>query len=251
MITSTKYRRAFLKYLPDQPLKSVSVKVILSLVVGFILSIVSVMGTLVLLSNWVGTGNQPFIVTKISQDLPLLLIVLIFFYRGRLKESFLEIVPKTANKSLLLIAGSLVTFLAFGVLSTVINYRFIYPPEAWVWLENYIQANPDHISLGYATELSISLVFFIVVAFSEEFVFRFTIYRFLRRHGFLLALVVSSLLFSLLHASTGFVGVLFFAIFITIYYEYTNHFLGAVVIHTFYNLLIPYYVNYLTYLVLR
>lgn len=86
--------------------------------------------------------------------------------------------------------------------------------------------------------LNISLLF--LSAFMEEFIFRFTIFRFLRRKGFLFAVILSSFLFSLLHLYTpiSFISSFVFGILIATYYEYSNSFIKTTIIHTLHNTLI-------------
>lgn len=77
-------------------------------------------------------------------------------------------------------------------------------------------------------------------AFMEEFIFRFTIFRFLRRKGFLFAVLLSSLLFALMHlyGTISFISSFVFGILMAVYYEYSNSLIKTIILHTLHNTLI-------------
>lgn len=94
----------------------------------------------------------------------------------------------------------------------------------------------DYLLLGISGALfNISLLF--LSAFMEEFIFRLTIFRFLRRKGFLFAVLLSSLLFALmhLHGTISFISSLVFGILMAIYYEYSNSLIKTTILHTLHN----------------
>lgn len=85
---------------------------------------------------------------------------------------------------------------------------------------------------------NISLLF--ASAFMEEFIFRFTIFRFLRKKGFLLAVILSSFLFSLLHlySPVSFFSSFIFGALMALYYEYSNSIIKTTILHTLHNTII-------------
>lgn len=137
--------------------------------------------------------------------------------------------------------------LLLGVIFNSIGFGFLKTPQRWTWLENYVNASPNSITIDYLFSLVGTFFIFMFISLSEEFVFRFTIYRHLRRKGLLFALLITTALFTFVHGVFNLTLVIS-ALIYTLYYEYTNYFVGVVAIHTLNNFLVVYYSYYLTYL---
>lgn len=249
---NTEAHLAFLASLPDEPWKKVLLKVALIGIFGFLLSLISVVAALATIKyDPKASGNWKFLMMIVAQDFPVFILTLFLFYRGRFKVIYPELWPRISNKSLLLVIGLLLLNLILGTGFNLITFIFSGSPEAVGWLENYINSGQERITPAYLYLLFQSLTVFVFISFFEEFVFRFTVFRFLRKGGLFVALMVSSILFGFIHGSNGTLGAILFGVLMALYYEYTNNLLLIIVIHAFHNLLIVYYSYFLTYYILQ
>jgi membrane protease YdiL (CAAX protease family) len=253
MVKITSSHKVFLKQLPSgDSRKKVLLKVLIVGLVGFFLSFVFTIFTFLALKPDLSSLNYwRFLLAIITQDLPIMLLTIVLFYRSEIKNICKQIFPKVANKSALIIFGVMLLDLISIIFINLISYISNGSSEKFKLLEKYINSGSNSISFEYLIGLSQSLLLFLFIAFAEEFVFRFTIFRHLRQKGLLFALLISSILFALPHGFNGIIGALVFGIIIAIYYEYTNYFFGTVIIHALRNLIILYYSYYFTYRIVQ
>lgn len=236
-------RQLFLEELPRESIRKVFLKILLVVLFFLVLSII----TYLIQATFMPEENLFAILSFIH---PFFILTLVLFYRGRIKEMVSQLFPKIANKSVRLILGILMIELLLGTISGLISFTLLRTPERWDWLEKYVHSGLNEISFEYLQITFLSFVYFLFIAFTEEFVFRFTTYRFLRRRSLLLALLVSSILFTTIHGVFN-LNYFIFAIIIALYYEYTNFFVGSVFIHAVHNLFIVFFSRFLTYIILR
>lgn len=246
-----KSHKDFLNNIPQITIKSLFTKITLLLIFGLLLSIVSVIATLVISQSNPQGSNLERLVLILSQNLPFFIITIIIFYRKDLKNMWASLTPAVSLKSFKLILIVLTIFLIEGLIVNYIQFGILFTDDKFEFLKNYVSQGEDKITLPYLITLSQSIVLFLAVAFFEEFIFRFTIFRYLRGKGILTALIISSVLFSLAHGSYSALSIFIFGIIISLYYEYTNYFWGTVLIHLIYNQFILYYTYYLVYLILK
>ena len=247
------YREQFLSNLPDEPLKKTIGKIIVLFLFGFILSLILLfISFFVFKINLFSGENKSFLILLILQDLPFIILAILLFYRKiSLKNIFSQLLINTSNKSIkMLLIFLLLDFLVAFILNFV-TFGINTSPEKLKWLETYINSSPNTINLSYLILLLTSFLSFTVIAFCEEFIFRFTIYRYLRKHGFILAIISTSILFGILHGNTGFVSTFVFGIIVAIYYEYSNNFFGSVLLHILSNQFIVFYSYFLVYNLIR
>lgn len=241
----------FLNNIPQITIKNLFTKITLLFIFGLLLSIVSVIATLVISQSNPQGSNLERLVLILSQNLPFFIITIIIFYRKDLKNMWASLTPIISVKSYKLILVVLAVFLISGLLVNYVQFGILFTDDKFEFLKNFVSQGEHKITLPYLITLSQSIVLFLSVAFFEEFIFRFTIFRYLRKKGILIALVLSSLLFTFAHGLHAGLSTFIFGVLIALYYEYTNYFWGAVLIHLIYNQIIFYYSYYLIYLILR
>jgi|688.fasta_scaffold00913_7 membrane protease YdiL (CAAX protease family) len=244
---------AFLEALPKIGLKSILKRLLVVFIIGIFLSLISVIIiTVGFKIEEPKQSNLEYLLLFSAQHIPLFLTTLFLFYKGIPKKNVLsQLRSKITNKSVWLIGLALLINLILGIL--LILYSFTYGVRtdiaSYQWLTQYINAGESKITLEYLMKISTSLFIFISIAFIEEFIFRFTLYRFFRSKGLLLALLISSGVFAFFHGN-AFLDAFIFGVVIALYYEYTNNFFGAVIIHTLTNQFIVFYSYYLAALYL-
>lgn len=244
---------AFLEALPKVGFKSNLKKLLVVFIVGIFLSLVSVIIiTVGFKIEEQKQSNLEYLILFSAQHIPLFLTTLFLFYKGTPKKNVLsQLKSKITNKSVLLIGLVLLINLLLGI--ALILYAFTYggrtDTASYQWLAQYINAGESKITLEYLMKITTSLFIFIGIAFIEEFIFRFTLFRFFRSKGLVIALLISSGLFAFFHGN-AFLDAFIFGVIIALYYEYTNNFFGAVIIHTFTNQFIVFYSYYLASLYL-
>lgn len=246
-------RQTFLKDLPLESVRSVLLRMLIVFLVGFLLSISLILIILLTLDyNPLKQKSFNYLFTIIVQDISFFLLVFILFYKRNLRQILSQLFPKTVNRAIVPVLLFLLINLIIGVSITIISFVFAgRNAEVWKWLSNYINSGPSNISVDYLYILFVSLLGWLIVGFFEEFIFRFTLYRFLRKRSFLLALFLSSLIFGLIHGSQGPVGAVIFGVTVALYYEFTNNFWGTVLLHALENVFIVYYSYYLTYYIFQ
>lgn len=246
-----KVHQDFLSNLPDLPLKKVIIYILILLIIGFCLSLISITIALILTKVSLLKGsNFDFSIGILAQDLPIAILAFILFYKLNIKKVSLQLNPKRVSRSPLLFFGAIFFIFIIGLIMNLATFATNKDPNSWKFLLNYVNKGVDKITPSYIYLYLTSFIAMLILGIFEEFIFRFTIYRFLRKHGIFLALILSSILFSLIHGNVN-ISIIIFSIIISLYYEYSNNFLGVVLIHVINNQLMVFYVNYLTYLILR
>lgn len=244
-----KYRKAFLDNLPNVDAKGVIVKAILGVIIGISVSILPTLGILSLESFKNLSSSNNFVISKLIQDVTLLTIFLLLFYKGSYKKIRNQLSQVNANKSYVVSIGILILlFLITTSIFVFLTRNINLDPSQVGEIENFYSQN---ITLNYLWKSLLGIFFLTIVAFFEEFIFRFTIYRHLRKKSILLALVFSSLLFSLAHGNIAIPFSFIFGIIIALHYEFTNNFTRTFVIHALHNYLNVYYAPYVAYMLLR
>ncbi|OGE25309.1 hypothetical protein A3H85_02460 [Candidatus Daviesbacteria bacterium RIFCSPLOWO2_02_FULL_40_8] len=160
-------------------------------------------------------------------------LIAILFYKFELGKLLRQLFPHKVNKSLTLFFTTLALILIIPFVIRLIGGLQIHPALN--------EATPNQVIEKLFNPLALLLLsgFLFIRAFIEEFIFRFVIFRFLRRKGLLISVIISTLLFSLLH-QFGFVASIntfIFGALIALYYEYSNSFLKTVFLHLLNNLI--------------
>lgn len=246
-----KSHKDFLDNIPNISTKSLFAKIVSLSFFGFLFSVVSVIATLVISQSSPQGSNLERLGLIMSQNLPFFIITVMIFYSKDSKKLWSNLSSDVAVKSPKLILAVLAFFLIEGLITNYVQFGILFTSDKFEFLKSIVSQGEDKITMSYLVILFQSIMLFLVVAFFEEFIFRFTIFRHLRRKGILVALIVSSILFTFAHGSYSALSIFIFGIVISLYYEYTNYFWGTVFIHLIYNQFILYYSYYLVYLMLK
>lgn len=220
--------KKFLNNLPNLSLGKTFFKIILTGILSFVL----IIPLAVISESLELKGNV--IENFIFYLIPVISCYFIF-YRGDLRKTLADLLPKTINRSvkffLLILTIDFLIVLVFGMID----------------INNTSQELINDVAKQIASEsgkepflrglLSSFFIIFIGAA-AEEFLFRFTIFRVLRKFGFFFAAITSSFLFVLIHqlSISSIISVLLFGLLMCFYYEYSNSFLRIAMIHTIHNL---------------
>ncbi len=244
-----KYSEAFLANLPA---RANVIKTLFKSVAGLALGIgLSFLLNITLLSSSLSTvyESKIFTIGTVTQNILLLLFFVLLFYSKSYKNIKGQLFQKYSNKSYI------VTISVILLLFIITTAVFILSNNGLKLDENQLAEVAKYydqpITITYLFSSFFGLFFYLITAFFEEFIFRFTIYRFLRRSGLVLALAISSLLFALVHGGTSVPFSFIFGIFAALHYEQTNSFTRTVVIHALHNYLNIYYASYLAYILLK
>lgn len=235
----------FLNSLPDETRRKSLLKILFVGLSGFPLLLIPAVFIIISTKyKFINSNDWIFFLLITAQDMPVFILTLLVFYRKKMIISLKQILQAVSNRSAFLICGVLLVNLIIGTIFSLFRFNL-------TEIKHYINSVNDEITINYFYQLFRSFCFYAIIAFFEEFIFRFTIFRYLRKHGLILALILSSLLFGIVHGSDRLLLSFLFGVVIALYYEYTNYFIGTVIIHALYNLLIGYYSYYLAYLILR
>lgn len=240
-------RGAFLKSLPTKHIKYPLLKSILVLIIGLPLSFI-LLGFSGFFIDQIKIQNINSFLGIVIQNSPFLLLCLIFFYKKDYKKLLVKIISKNKNKS------TLITILFFAILF-IVSFLIVFILEisnsssgASNNLDKYFNST---LSFEYVMNSLLGLLMFVVLAAFEELVFRFTIFRHLRKKGLIYSLIISSLLFSLLHANIGIPFSFVAGIVFALHYEYTNNIISTILLHGLHNYLNIYYAGYFAYQLLK
>lgn len=241
---SNEARESFLFLLPNETLKKVATSTILLFLIGFIVSLVFVIIGVVIIETAKLTTKLSFPLMVFLQDTGFLVVTLLLFYRG----SLVKIVPrskevKISNKlRLYLVIADVMFVLLFTFGVSIVSFA-LDRSGTLSWFRMLINLGEDKVTVSYSLNYALTVVTILFIAFSEELVFRHTLFRFFRRHGLVLSIFVSSVLFHIVHGQIIHIGFIYGMI-LCLYYEYTNDFKGLVLTHTIHNLLltfVPFY----------
>jgi len=239
-------RKSFLSQLPNETFKKVVIKIILLFSIGILVSsILAILGVgVVELTNL--TSNFSFSLIIFLQNIGFLSVTLLLFYKGNLGETITKNKKETNKLRCYLVGGNILFILLLFSVIAILSLMF----NKLDSIESYqkiVDLGEDKVTVSYIGNYLLTLLTFLFIAFSEEFVFRHTIYRFLRRYGMVLAILVSSILFYIVHEQIIHIGFIY-GVILCLYYEYTNDFKGLVLTHTINNILltfVPFYVAYI------
>lgn len=224
-------------------------RVVAKSLIGLSLGIVLSTVVLITLNLDIMDKSTSFVVSKLVQDVAIFGSLLVLFYRRSFKKILTQLLHANSNKSYI---PSVITLLILLAITTTV-FIFLYlwfgydDTQSKVLQEYY---NQD-ITIEYLKGSFFVFLFYLVGAFFEEFIFRFIMFRHLRRHGLLLALLISSVLFSLMHGNIGIPFSFVFGVAIALHYEITNNFFRSVAIHALHNYLSVYYASYIAYLLFK
>lgn len=244
-------RDYFIAHLPVVTMRVVVFKLITTIIAGLILSIVFVTFGAFLIEQ-TGLSNQhSYSLMIILQDLGILIVTLVVFYRNKNINIF-PTNPKRTNKLRKhLLLGNIIFVVLFTLITQTISLVHNYS-DTISSLQKYINMGEDRITINYLFNYLIGFITLIFIAFTEEFIFRHTFFRFLRKHGLILSILFSSILFHIIHGQIFHIGFVY-GIILCLYYEYTNDFKGIVITHTINNFLlsfVPFYAAHMFVLLL-
>lgn len=244
-----KYRQDFINNLPAAPFKKTLLKSIFVLVVGIILSFIL---TIALLSfDFIKNFVPEHVTGKFVQDFSIAALVLVFFFRSSISKLKGKLFPKATYKSYLATLFTLL-FLFLITLAIFISLTIISQANrSEAQLKEIESFYSQKMDFGYLLQSFSGLLFLLIGAFFEEFIFRFTIFRFLRKKGLVMSLVISSLLFSLVHGNMAIPFSFLAGLIFALHYEYTNNFTRTFIIHALHNYFNVYYASYVTYLFIK
>lgn len=168
----------------------------------------------------------------IIEHLFYIVFILALFYKFNLKILVKQLFYQKINRSLSLLLVFLAIIILVPLLIRISNGLQIHP------VLKEAASNQVIGKLFNPLAFLLFTVYLFIRAFVEEFIFRFVIFRFLRRKGLLLSIIISALVFSLLHqfGIKGSINTFIFGIIIAFYYEYSNSFLRTVFLHLLNNL---------------
>ena len=245
----SKFRQEFISSLPSASFKASLLKSIVVLVIGTVLSIV--LSVLLFSLDALKDLMSEFAISKLVQDLVISALIIIVFFRSTMPKTKGLLLPKVRYKSY---AASLFTLFTLFLIVSVAFISLAISSQtnlSETQLEEIKNFYSQKMDFNYLIKSAQGLLFLLIGAFFEEFVFRFTIFRYLRRRGFLLSLVASSLLFSLVHTTTGIPFAFIAGLIFAIHYEYTNNLVTTSIVHAFHNYFNVYYASYVAYLFIR
>lgn len=235
-------RRAFLNSLPSDSERIPLVKIIGVLLLGIILSFVFVIAFSPVIQR-VHPNFQQFAGVTI-QDFPIISLFIWMYYRYRKSHNSIvaNLSPaKRHNTRLITIFSYLlmfgVTFFVFYLMMRTSN-----EPINYTDVSSFYEAE---INTRYVMMSLLGLVFYFMLAFFEEFVFRFVIFRNLRAKGLVYAVVISSLIFAIAHMNIGLPFSFLAGVIFALHYEYTNSLLATAALHALHNYLSFFYASYL------
>lgn len=219
--------REFLNNLPNLSLGKAFFKIILTGILSFVLIIL-----LILISE--GLKLKGNIIENFVY-LAAVISCYFIFYKGHLRKTLADLLPKTINRSikffLLIFAIDFLIVLVFGLININNSSQELINNAAK-------QIASESGKKSFLVGLLSSFFIMFIGAAAEEFLFRFTIFRVLRKFGFFFAAIVSSFFFILIHqlSAGSIISNLLFGLLMCFYYEYSNSFLRISMIHTIHNL---------------
>jgi len=240
-LKSHEARKEFLMALPQLSLQKIILKIIFAIILVFSF-IALYIGITEMVGFKTGSLREPY-TNRIMEDYVFLVagVVLTYlvFYKRSIRNLLGSLFPKKANRSLKLFIFVLIIDLLIVLFFAIFDIKN--------WDQRILNENKVKIISEMGSKrgqllinsLLISLILFANAA-AEEFIFRFTLYRFLRKYGFLLAVFISSLFFFSIHYFTlrSIIQHLLFGALMCFYYEYSNSILRTTIIHTFHNLIL-------------
>lgn len=244
-------RDYFIAHLPVLSLRVVAIKLIVALITGFVLSLIFVVFGALLIEQTGLSGQNSLYLMIILQDLGILIVTLLVFYRSISIGLFPKNSLRTHKLRKYLLLGNITFVVLFILVSNVVSLAQNYS-ETILSFQKYISMGEDRVTTNYLINYLIGLITLIFIAFVEEFIFRHTIFRFLRKHGLILSILFSSVLFHIIHGQIFHIG-FFYGVILCLYYEYTNDFKGIVITHTINNFLlsfVPFYFAHMFVLLL-
>lgn len=240
-------KAAFFDSLPSQPIKKVLIKLLLLLTTGFSIGIVLV-GLFGSLINKIRPSELKMPVVLFLQNSPLLILLLFFFYGKSSKNLLKQLFPKTANRSILL---TLLFYFVLLILMVLIFYIAALKDGFNSYLNATSEIFNQKTTFTYIIKSLLGFLIYLLLAAFEEFVFRFTFFRYIRKKGLMFALIISSIIFSFSHMNIGIPFSFLVGILLALHYEYTNSFAKTVFLHAFHNYFNIYYSMYFVTLMIK
>lgn len=237
-------RSKFLESLKVMKIQFSFFKLVGVLVIGYVLGIVMA-GLMGILTSHIKIPGFQLLIATLAQNLPVLLLLYLFLYKKDKSDLLVLLFPKKQKSSIFI---STITYFALFIFTFIGLYIFYLNAGNKNDLAGMFEYQLDNT---YLLTSMLGLVTYLILAFMEELIFRFTIFRYLRKRGLVVALLASSLLFAVVHMNVGIPFALVAGIIFALHYEYSNSIIATTVVHAIHNYATFYYSSYLIYLLTK